>query len=63
MEEAIELAKQQVGLDDYEVRPWKGWYRHITLAMLALAFLTVIKVAGPKKGPHFRSKKPLSSFP
>ena len=28
MEEAIELAKQQVGLDEYKVRHWQGWYRH-----------------------------------
>ena len=63
VEEAIELAKQQVGLDEYEVRHWHGWYRHITLAMFALAFLTVIKVAGQKRGPKFRSTKPLSCFP
>jgi SRSO17 transposase len=63
VEEAFELAKQQVGLDDYEVRHWQGWYRHITLAMFALAFLTVVKVAGQKRGPNFRSKKSLSSFP
>ncbi len=63
VEEAIELAKQQVGLDEYEVRHWQGWYRHITLAMFALAFLTVVKVAGQKRGPRFQSKKPLSSFP
>ncbi len=63
VEEAFELAKQQVGLDEYEVRHWQGWYRHITLAMFALAFLTVVKVAGQKRGPIFRSKKPLSSFP
>ena len=63
VEEAIELAKGQVGLDEYEVRHWRGWYRHITLAMFALAFLTVVKVAGQKRGPNFRSKKSLSSFP
>ena len=63
VEEAFELAKQQVGLDEYEVRHWQGWYRHITLAMFALAFLTVVKVAGQKRGPNFRSKKSLSSFP
>jgi len=61
VEEAFELAKGQVGLDDYEVRHWQGWYRHITLAMVALAFLTVVKVAGQKRGPKFRSTKPLSS--
>ncbi len=63
VEEAFELAKQQVGLDEYEVRHWQGWYRHITLAMFALAFLTVVKVAGQKRGPKFRSTKPLSFFP
>jgi len=63
VEEAFELAKGQVGLDEYEVRHWQGWYRHITLAMFALAFLTVVKVAGQKRGPKFRSRKPLSSFP
>src|SRR6266487_755382 len=51
VEEAFELAKQQVGLDEYEVRHWQGWYRHITLAMFALAFLTVVKVAGQKREP------------
>jgi len=61
VEEAFELAKGQVGLDDYEVRHWQGWYRHITLAMFALAFLTVVKVVGQKRGPSFRSTKPLSS--
>jgi SRSO17 transposase len=63
VQEAFELAKGQVGLDEYEVRHWQGWYRHITLAMFALAFLTVVKVAGQKRGPNFRSKKSLSSFP
>ena len=39
IEECFEAAKQEVGLADYEVRSWHGWYRHITLAMLAHAFL------------------------
>ena len=43
VEQAFELAKQEVGLDEYEVRHWTGWYRHITLAMLALAYLTVVR--------------------
>jgi SRSO17 transposase len=34
-----------VGLDQYEVRCWHGWYRHITLALLAHAFLTVMRAA------------------
>src|SRR6516225_4011309 len=61
VEDALELAKQQVGLDEYEVRHWRGWYRHITLAMFALAFLTVVKAQAQKKGLSTR-KMPSSSF-
>ncbi len=43
IEECFEEAKGEVGLDQYEVRRWDGWYRHITLAMLAHACLTVIR--------------------
>jgi len=41
VEECFEMAKQEVGLDEYEVRHGTGWYCHITLAMWSLAFLTV----------------------
>ena len=34
--ESFEEAKGEVGLDQYEVRRWLGWYRHITLALLAM---------------------------
>src|SRR3954471_1953741 len=44
VEECFEAAKQEVGLADYEVRSWRGWHRHVTLAMLALAFLTALRV-------------------
>ena len=43
IEECFEEAKGQVGLDQYEVRKWEGWYRHITLAMLAHAYLAVVR--------------------
>ena len=43
IEECFEEAKGQVGLDQYEVLRWDGWYRHITLAMLALAFLAATR--------------------
>src|SRR3954470_18394060 len=39
VEECFEAAKQEVGLADYEVRSWRGWHRHVALAMLALALL------------------------
>jgi hypothetical protein len=41
IEEDFENGKD-LGLDHYEVRNWIGWYRHVTLVMLALAFLTGI---------------------
>jgi SRSO17 transposase len=44
IEQSLELAKGEVGLDHYEVRRWDGWYRHMTLAMFALAYLTVLRV-------------------
>src|SRR5919112_1673130 len=44
IEECFEVAKQEVGLADYEIRSRHGWYRHITLAMLALAFLVAMRV-------------------
>ncbi len=43
IESSFEAAKGEVGLDHYEVRSWTGWYRHITLAMWALALLTVLR--------------------
>jgi SRSO17 transposase len=44
IEECFEVAKQEVGLADYEIRSRHGWYRHVTLAMLALAFLAAMRV-------------------
>jgi SRSO17 transposase len=44
-EEVIEAAKGEVGLDQYEVRRWDGWYRHITLCLLAHAFLAAAQAA------------------
>lgn len=43
IEEGFEEAKGQVGLDQYQVRRWVGWYRHITLVLLAHAFLAVTR--------------------
>ena len=42
-EEGIEEAKGEVGLDQYEVRTWTGWYRHITLARLSHALLVIVR--------------------
>ena len=50
IEACFEAAKGEVGLDQYEVRSWTGWHRHITLAMLAHAYLAAIRrTAGGEK--------------
>jgi SRSO17 transposase len=43
IEEAYEQAKGEVGLDQYEVRTWRAWYRYMTLALLAYAALVVMR--------------------
>src|SRR5207302_10739173 len=45
IEACFEAAKGEVGLDQYEVRSWTGWHRHVTLAMLAHAYLAVVREA------------------
>jgi SRSO17 transposase len=59
IESCFEAAKGEVGLDQYEVRSWTGWHRHVTLAMLAHAYLAVVRkatvgggaTARPGRGP------------
>lgn len=46
VEESFETAKGEVGLDHYEVRSWAGWYRHMTLALLAHAYLSAMRAVG-----------------
>ena len=59
IEACFEAAKGEVGLDEYEVRSWTGWHRHVTLAMLAHAYLAAVRKAAvggraaarPGRGP------------
>jgi SRSO17 transposase len=50
IEECFQAAKNECGLDQYEVRRYPGWYRHITLAMLAHAYLAVMATEAAAKG-------------
>jgi SRSO17 transposase len=52
IEESFQTAKGEVGLDHYQVRRYDAWYRHITLACFAHAYLTVTRAAtsGEKRG-------------
>ncbi len=54
IEECFQAAKGQWGSDQYEVRRYPGWYRHITLAMLAHAFLAAMAAAAAHSRPAHR---------
>ena len=50
IEQCFEEAKGETGLDHYEVRHWQSWNRHITLSMMAHAFLAWVRLkSGGKK--------------
>lgn len=49
IEECFGSAKNEIGLDNYQVRTWNAWHRHITLAMLAHTFLAVTAHKSKKK--------------
>jgi SRSO17 transposase len=61
VEECFAEVKGEVGMDHYEVRRWDAWHRHVTLCLLAHAFLAVTRHAalregyGPKKGVSIRT--------
>ena len=61
IEECFEEAKGEVGLDQYEVRRWDGWHRHITLAMLAQAYLTVIRHQALEQGEKGATSVPMKN--
>jgi SRSO17 transposase len=62
IEELIEAAKGEVGLDQYEVRQWPGWYRHITLALLAHAFLSVARHQAISRQAEKGGPSPMAAF-
>lgn len=60
IEECFGSAKNETGLDNYQVRTWNAWHRHITLAMLTHTFLAVTAHKAKKRGadqPENRTKK------
>ena len=62
VEECFALAKGECGLDEYEVRSWVGWHRHVTLSVLAHAYLTVVRAQAvaeetPKKSHRHGRKR------
>jgi SRSO17 transposase len=54
IEECFELGKGDCGLDEYEVRSWVGWHRHVTLSLFALAVVAALRSRAAK--PSRRKK-------
>lgn len=52
IEEDNETSKQLVGFDQYQVRKWTPWHRHVTTCMLATAFLAVQRATFPEPEPE-----------
>ncbi len=61
IEEGLEEAKGEVGLDQYEVRGFRAWYRFVTLALLAHAILVVLREKGNAQEKKQEAMKDLSS--
>jgi len=57
VEECFQQAKNEAGLDHYQVRSWRAGYAHITLSMLALAWLAVVRAVAAKgeSGPAIQA--------
>jgi SRSO17 transposase len=51
IEECFQQAKNETGLDHYQVRTWRAWHAHITLSMLALAWLAGSRARAVKGEP------------
>ena len=51
IEECFQQAKNETGLDHYQVRSWRAWYAHVTLSMLALAWLAATRAQAAKGEP------------
>ena len=51
VEEDFQASKGLAALDEHQVRTWTSWHRWVTLAMLALAFLTIAALAEHAQPP------------
>ena len=60
IEDSFEAAKNELGLDHNETRSWHGWYRHVSLVMLAYAMMAAVRLQAnrpiPKKTMRHRAR-------
>ena len=62
VEHAIKESKSEIGMDDYEVRGWRGWHHHLTMSVLAHHFLVRLRCRVGEKitGAHRTPSPPLA---
>jgi SRSO17 transposase len=53
VERALEDAKGEAGLDQYEVRGWRSWHHHMAMTLLAMFFLLQLALRFREKAPLF----------
>ncbi len=58
IEASLEEAKGEAGLDEYEVRRWDGWHRHVTLCLVAHALLAATRAAAAQRGGPTTRRRP-----
>jgi SRSO17 transposase len=61
IEECFHTSKNETGLDHYQVRSYRAWYAHITLAMLAAAYLTVTRAHEHEHEAHKGAPEPANA--
>ena len=61
IEEGYEQAKGEVGLDQYEVRAWRAWYRYVTLSLVAYAALVVLRRQADEQEKKAQERKSASA--
>jgi SRSO17 transposase len=52
IEECFGASKNETGLDNYQIRTWNAWHRHIAFSMLAHTFLAITAHPARKSGDH-----------
>jgi len=61
IEQGFETSKQEIGLDEYEVRTYTAWYRFMTLALYAHAFLAAMRARQTPRKKGRRPARPASN--
>jgi SRSO17 transposase len=56
VERSFQDAKSELGMSDYQVRKWNGWYHHMALVMLSLSFIVRERLRNKTEYPLLSSR-------